>query len=274
MSEFDEHLEIEIHLKRILSMAASALTKCLREGSPLIAAVASCFSPFAFASPVVDDLMKASDRYRGGLAVGVTWSITINSVEDGETTVSKYDVRAKGFNALAECVNPPRCKGEVVLFNNRNLWFLKPGVKKPVAISARQRLSGQAANGDIASTNYARDYEASFDKEVMLGGTAAYQLNLKARDKSVTYDKIRYWISKDKKLALKAEFLTLSGELFKSAIFEYGNSLVSGGKKIPFVSRMVIVDAAFPANKTIIKYETPREESHDDSIFNINNVAR
>jgi hypothetical protein len=228
------------------------------------------FSSAAMASPNVDELMKASDRFRGGLAVGVTWNITIDTVEDGDTSSSKYEVRAKGVNALAECVNPPRCKGEVVLFNNRNLWFLKPGVKKPVAISARQRLSGQ----DIASTNYARDYVASFDKEVALDGTPAILLNLKARDKNVTYDKIRYWISKDKKLALKAEFLTLSGELFKTATFEYSNTLVSAGKKIPFVSQMVIVDAAFPKNITTIKYESPREESHDDSIFNINNVIR
>ncbi len=232
------------------------------------------FPALASESPNVDELMKASDRFRGGLTVGVTWNITIETLEDGEASVSKYEVRAKGMNALAECVNPPRCKGEVVLFNNRNLWFLKPGVKKPVAVSARQRLSGQAANGDIASTNYARDYVANFDKEVMLGRTPAYVLNLKARDKNVTYDKIRYWISKDKKLALKAEFLTLSGELFKSATFEYGNSLTSAGKKIPFVSQMVIVDAAFPKNITTIKYESPREEPHDDSIFNINNVVR
>ncbi|NBO39167.1 outer membrane lipoprotein-sorting protein [bacterium] len=222
----------------------------------------------------VETLMKASDRYRGGLALGVTWDIQISSVEDGETNDSQYTVRAKGVNALAECQNPPRCKGEVVLFNNRNLWFLKPGVKKPVAISPRQRLSGQAANGDIASTNYARDYNATLENEELVGKTPAWRLLLKARDKNVTYDKIRYWISKDKMLGLKAEFLTLSGEVFKSATFDYGNTLVSGGKKIPFVSRMLIVDAAFPKNVTTITYISPREEAHDDSIFNINNVAR
>lgn len=222
----------------------------------------------------VKELMQASDRYRGGLAVGVTWDITITTVEDGDTSTSQYTVRAKGVNALAECTQPARCKGEVVLFNNRNLWFLKPGVKKPVAISARQRLSGQAANGDIASTNYARDYDAVFEKEESVGGAHAFVLMLKAKDKNVTYDKIRYWVSKSKKLALKAEFLTLQGELFKSATFEYNNRLVSGGKKIPFVSGMKITDAAFPKNVTTIKYESPREEAHDDSIFNINNVAR
>lgn len=237
----------------------------------------SVSAPQAFANQAtvsVDELMKASDRYRGGLAVGVTWNITIDTTEDGETTNSQYVVRAKGVNALAECFQPARCKGEVVLFNNRNLWFIKPGVKKPVAISARQRLSGQAANGDIASTNYARDYTATFEREEKVGGVNAYVLLLKAKDKNVTYDQIRYWVSKDKKLALKADFLTLQGEVFKSATFEYKNSLISKGKQIPFVSSMRIVDAAFSKNVTQIKYESPREEAHDDSIFNINNVAR
>jgi hypothetical protein len=226
------------------------------------------------ASISVDELMKASDRYRGGLAVGVTWNIRIDSVEDGESTTSEYSVRAKGVNALAECYKPARCKGEIVLFNNRNLWFIKPGVKKPVAIAARQRLSGQAANGDIASTNYARDYSASFEREEVVEGVPAVVLLLQAKDKNVTYDKIRYWIAKNTKLAMKADFLTLQGELFKSATFEYKNSLNSGGKKIPFVSAMKIVDAAFAKNVTNITYESPREEAHDDSIFNINNVRR
>ena len=228
----------------------------------------------AAANPNVGALMKLSDRYRGGLAVGVSWTIQIRSVEDGDETTTNYRVRAKGVNALAECFKPPRCKGEVVLFNNRNLWFIKPGVKKPVAISARQRLSGQAANGDIASTNYARDYKATYVREEPVIGVPSYLLELKARHKSVTYDKIRYWISKKQKLALKAEFLTVGGELFKTATFEYRNSLISQGKKIPFVSEMKIVDAAFPENITTITYESPREESHDDSIFNINNVIR
>ncbi|MEY4066620.1 MAG: hypothetical protein RIR26_2828 [Pseudomonadota bacterium] len=253
----------------------SAARPTLGNGAWLAGAFLLLFSPFvAWAEPNVDELMRASDRYRGGLELGVTWTISLESVEDGESTLSKYLVRAKGVNALATCVNPPRCKGEVVLFNNRNLWFLKPGVKKPVAISARQRLSGQAANGDIAATNYARDYDATYVKDVVLGSTPAYLLDLKAKDKNVTYDKIRYWIAKDSKLALKAEFITLSGELFKIATFEYKNLLKSGKKQMPFVSRMLIVDAAFPANKTFIKYESPREEQHDDSIFNINNVIR
>ena len=48
-----------------------------------------------------------------------------------------------------------------MLFNDRTIWFIKPGLRKPVSISARQRLVGDAANGDIATTNYARDYDGA-----------------------------------------------------------------------------------------------------------------
>ncbi|MEY3900781.1 MAG: hypothetical protein RL189_87 [Pseudomonadota bacterium] len=243
-----------------------------------IAFFTSIFSPQAaegnLDQRVVNELMRASDQYRGGLKVGVSWNITIDSIEDEEKSTSKYMVRAKGMNALAECLNPPRCKGEIFLFNNRNLWFLKSGVKKPVSISPRQRLSGQVANGDIAATNYARDYQANFEKEEQIEGQNAVVLLLKAKEKNVTYDQIRYWVAKQSKLALRADFLTLQGEVIKSATFEYKNGLVSAGKKIPFVSAMRINDAAFPKNVTTITYESPREEFHDDSIFNINNVGR
>lgn len=240
----------------------------------LAAGVSPLLAQGSLKQEFVDELMRASDQYRGGLKVGVTWNITIDSIEDDEKSTSKYMVRAKGMNALAECLNPPRCKGEIFLFSNRNLWFLKSGVKKPVSISPRQRLSGQVANGDIAATSYARDYKANFEKEELFSGQNAVVILLKAREKNVTYDQIRYWVEKEKKVALRADFLTLQGEVIKSATFEYKNELFSAGKKIPFVSFMKINDAAFPKNVTIIKYESPREEFHDDSLFNINNVGR
>ena len=84
----------------------------------------------------------------------------VSSTENGESSNVTYEVKVLGTDALAEVKSPPRQKGELVLFNDRTLWFFKPGLRKPVNISPRQKLIGQAANGDIASTQYARDYEA------------------------------------------------------------------------------------------------------------------
>ena len=109
-------------------------------------------------------------------------------------------MKARGDDALVEALAPARYKGEIMLFNDRTIWFVKPGLRKPVSISARQRLTGLAANGDIASTNYARDYEGTIVGEEAVDGDPAWKLELKARAKNVTYDRIRSWISKKRRL--------------------------------------------------------------------------
>lgn len=226
--------------------------------------------------PSAEELLKASDRSRGAADQGLTWDIEITTVEDGRTKNVQYLVKAKGDNALATATAPSRNKGETMLFNDRTLWFFKQGgdLKKPLAISPRQKLMGDAANGDIASTNYYRDYAGEIVGEEKIDGKPVWKLMLKAKAKNVTYDGIRYWISKSERLGVKAEFLTVGGDVFKAAVFKYANSMTSAGKTYPFVSEMIINDALNPKSVTTIKYDNPRLEAHSDSIFNVNNLLR
>jgi len=225
-------------------------------------------------SPNPEALLRDADRARGGVATGITWNATIETDEDGRHTTRTFLVKARGDDALVEALAPARNKGELLLFNDRVIWFLKPGLRRPVSISARQRLSGDASNGDIASTNYARDYEGPVVAEELVDGEPAYRLELKARAKNVTYDRIRYWISKRRHLGLKAEFLTVGGDVFKTAAFEYGNIMKSATGEYPFVSRMTIKDATGAGTVTRIDFDAPRGELHPVTMFNINNVVR
>ncbi len=224
--------------------------------------------------PTAQQLLQDADRARGGLASGITWTVTLTATEDGTTTTRAFLVKARGNDALSEALSPPRYKGEIMLFNDRTIWFHKPGLRKPVSISARQRLSGDAANGDIASTNYARDYEGVIDGEEDVDGEPTYRLDLKARARNVTYDRIRYWISKKRHLGVRAEFLTVGGDVFKTAQFVYGNRLKIDGTEYDFVSRMTIRDATGAGTVTVLDFEAPRAETHATSLFNINNVVR
>jgi hypothetical protein len=226
-------------------------------------------------APDAAALLRDSDRARGGLEKGVTWTLTVESTDEGTTTRRTMLVRARGTDALADTLAPPRHKGEVILFNDRSLWFLKPGLRRPISISARQRLQGEASNGDVASTNYARDYAGTVAGEEAVGGEPAWRLDLVARAKDVTYDRIRYWISKRRRLGVKAEFLTVGGDLHKTATFEYGNRVrLPGGEAIDFVSRMTITDAMGSGAVTVLTYEAPRADEHAPSLFNVNNVVR
>jgi hypothetical protein len=162
----------------------------------------------------------------------------------------------------------------MLLMLARNMWFVKPGLRKPVPISPRQKLSGGAANGDIASTNYAGDYEAHYVSDDLSGGAECYLFNLLSNNRKATYDRIRYWISKDQNVGVKAEFYTVSGKLLKTALFEYDNILHTGAEERPFVSKMVITDALIPENITAMTYSDVLVKEIPDSAFNLNLLRR
>ncbi len=219
-------------------------------------------------------LLQASDRGRGGLQEGIEWIADIETSENGENSKRQYLIKAKGHDAYVEARMPAKNKGEVYLFNDRQMWFFKPSLKKPVSISSRQKLTGQAAYGDIASTHYARDYSATLEKTEDVGGVKSHVLLLKAKAPNLTYDQIRYWINDKTKLATRAEFLTLQGVPFKIGTLVYNNTLNIGGKSIAFVSQLTIVDAKYPQNKSILTYSEPKIAEHSSAIFNKNNMTR
>lgn len=228
------------------------------------------------AAETAESLLKSADRARGAAykVGGLTWNADIETIEDGQSSKVNYLIRVKGDNALAEATAPARNKGEMMLFNDRMLWFFKPGLKKPVSISPRQKLMGQAANGDIASTHYARDYDGTLVGEDTVKGVKAWRLELKAKAKNVTYDRIRYWVSQKDRVGIKAEFLTVGGDLFKTAEFEYKNSMTTSEGTYPFVSFMTITDALTPTNQTKFKYNNPKIQALPDTLFNVNNLVR
>lgn len=231
-------------------------------------------SQITFADDLAMELLKSSDQGRGGITDGVQWEAEIQTFENGEESTRGFTVKAKLSDAYVEATSPAKNKNEIFLFNDRQMWFFKPSLKKPVSISARQKLSGQASNGDIASTNYARDYKPTLEKTEVINGEKFYVLLLKATAKNLTYDQIRYWVSDKTKLAARADFLTLQGKTFKIGQLEYKNKITLKGKTYPFVSQLTITDAKFNKNKSIIKYAKPQAVEHSDSIFNINNLTR
>ena len=122
------------------------------------------------------------------------------------------------------------------------MWMSRPGPRKPIPISSRQKLSGKTAQGDIASTNYALDYNGARVREEEVSGEGCYVLDLTSGNKFTAYGRITCWVSKERSAAVKADFFSLSGKAIKSATFEYGNVLYEG-VKFSFVSKMIIRDA-------------------------------
>jgi len=219
------------------------------------------------------EILTKADEARGN-AEGVEWEIDIKSIEAGRQQERTIRVTAREFNSLAEFLAPPNVKGQKLLMLDRNMWFAKPGLSKAVPISPRQKLVGGAANGDIASTNYAGDYKIAQTSEEVVNGEPCHLFDLTAVDKRATYDRIRYWISKERLAGLKAEFYTVSGKMFKTAAFEYKNSITTGGKPRDFISRMVITSAVLKEDVTTMNYRKVLIKKVPDSVFNLNLLVK
>lgn len=228
------------------------------------------FSPAATAAGTTPgEILKKADEARGNVE-GVVWEIDIESVEGGRHQERTIKVSARGFNSLAEFLAPPNVKGQKLLMMDRNMWFSKPGLSKAVPISPRQKLLGGAANGDIASTNYAGDYKVTQTEEDAVEGEPCYLFDLAAIDNRATYDRIRYWISKKRLVGVKAEFYTVSGKMFKTAFFEYKNKVTIDGKECPFISKMTITSAVIKEDVTTMRYSKMSFRKVPDAIFNLN----
>ncbi len=206
------------------------------------------------AAPDPAQLLRRSDQARGGGLPGLVWEVRSSnsgSQANEDDPPMRLLIKAADDASLAETLEPMRSKGARMLQVQRNMWLTRPGLKKPVAISPRQRLTGQAAIGDIAATNYARDYRATFVREDSVNGERCFLLQLSANTRQATYDRVLYWISAARGTGVQAEFQSLSGKKLKSAQFEYGNRIELQGRAMPFVSRMVIADALTDARTTL-----------------------
>ena len=221
------------------------------------------------ATMTAQEILHAADEARGNLN-GVTWQLHMHTETSRGSQEMTLDVQARGFDVVAIARTPPRSRGDRLILFQNNMWFYKPGLSKPVPISRRQKLMGSASYGDVATTNYANDYQATLLGEEMVEGVPCLVYDLTALHGQVTYDRIKYWIDRERLVGIKAEYFTVSGQIFKSARMEYENHVQRGGALKPFISRIVIRGELVSEDKTTLSFSAPTLVEIPDSVFNLN----
>lgn len=222
-----------------------------------------------------EEILEKSDYVRGANIDGLTMVSQVSSW-DGDDLSMQYTMNIESIrdNSLITFVEPERSKGIMMLMKERNMWFISPDVRKPVPISPRQRLLGDANNGDIATSNYSRDYEPSLVGEVIVNERPCYVLDLKAVNRRVTYDRIKYYVDKKKYLGLKAEFYSVSGKHLKTAHMDYQNLVKIDDKEFFYVSDMTIESNLNGDEKTVLTYSDIEVKDISARRFNINLLSR
>jgi hypothetical protein len=219
-------------------------------------------------------ILQSADEARGNFE-GIRWNVMIESTDNQKVTDTlEYDIRARGFNISGVSLAPPKYRGNKLLMLNTSMWFYKQGLSKPVAISQRQKLMGDAAYGDIAATNYADDYDATMLADEVIGKENCYVFDLKAKSDKSTYDRIKYWISKTRLVGVKAEYFTVSGKKFKSATMDYQNVVNLDGKPRAFLSRITLRNELMNNMVTYLILRKPNIEPLPDYNFDLNLFMR
>jgi outer membrane lipoprotein-sorting protein len=197
------------------------------------------------------DIVRDADRARRP-GESFVWKIVITSQEAKKApSVDGFEVFVKGGNrTLVRFVAPPRNVGRSLLALGRDLWIYLPDAGKPVRIPLSQRLVGQVANGDIARADYAGDYDATLAGADTLDGVACHVLDLKAKSKDVTYAAIKYWVSKEGRRPVRAEFYAGTGTLLKTGLFDRFRDV--GGR--PLATRLTLADAIRKDRTSVLDY--------------------
>jgi len=234
-----------------------------------------CFGGNVAAELSPREILERADEFRGRInGVGISSEVTLHSEDDGNKSDMVVLVLWKGFDVLATTLSPDKAKGNKTLVVNGNTWFYKPGLSRPVAVSQRQKLMGQAVYADIAGTNYANDYDASLTTQEEVDNEMCNVFYLKAKTPKATYDRIRYWVSEKRFVGVKADYITISGMVFKSATMKYDNHVNIDGKTIPLISSILIWDTLIPRNRTTLTLEGVKIVDIPDTAFDVNSLKK
>ena len=215
------------------------------------------------ATPDAEALLKRSDTYRNGWPA-YSLRVKITNFESGKSDEeSLYEVSQKGTDKTYVEFMSPRDKGRHLLMLGDDMWIYLPDTSRPVRITPLERLSGDASNGDIARTNYAVDYTAAYVRDEKVGSENCYVLDLTARRKGATYQRIVYWIRVDDARPVRAEFYLTSGKRIKSATFdEYAPA---GGKML--LRRLTLYDEIRHDSHSVLEYSGAVPRDLPDKLF-------
>jgi outer membrane lipoprotein-sorting protein len=191
--------------------------------------IAACLVVLLFAAPAFaadgTELLKQVDRNLNPESYE-SYRKLINIEPDGRKKEYTLFTVKKGVDKVASLfIAPASEKGRSTLRVGDNMWFYIPNVGKPIRITSLQSVVGGVFNNaDILQLDYAAEYNVEKVEEQ----GQEYLLHLKAKTKTVAYDRIRLRAEKEKKLPTKIECLTEAGMLIKTLYFKEVKDFGSG----------------------------------------------
>ncbi len=193
----------------------------------------------------------------------------INEEPNGSKKEFTFYTVKKGKDRIAMLyLFPASEKGRSTLRLGDNMWLYVPSANKPIRITSLQSVVGGVFNNaDLMQLEYSVEYDATFAE----GTEKEYMLNLKAKNKTVAYDKLKMWITKDKKILRKVEAYSASGMLIKTLEFKEDKNFGGG------LTRPSVIETYSPLYKgyrSLMMYQTIKKRQFPDEVFTLTYMNR
>jgi outer membrane lipoprotein-sorting protein len=178
-----------------------------------------------------------------------------------------YSVK-KGLDKVAMLFLAPASeKGRTTLRLGENMWLYIPNVGKPIRITSLQSVTGGVFNNsDIMQVDYGAEYDVVGSEKSETG----YVLELKAKDKTVAYDKLTMWATLED-VVTRIECYAASGMLIKTLDFK---ELKDFGNGIPRPSVIETYSPLYKGYRSFMIFLQIRSREFKDEVFTMNFMSR
>jgi len=193
----------------------------------------------------------------------------INEEPDGKKKEYIFFTVRKGKDKIAMLyLSPASEKGRATLRLGDNMWLYIPNVGKPIRITSLQSVVGGVFNNaDIMRLDYSVEYDAT----ILEQNQTQYVLNLKAKSKTVAYDKLKMWVDKKTTLVTKIECYSASNMLIKTLDFKevknFGNGVISP-------SVLETHSPLYKGYRSIMIYSEIKPRKFPDEVFTLNYLPK
>jgi len=188
----------------------------------------------------------------------------INIEPDGKKKEYTYFTVKKGTDKIAGLFLAPASeKGRTTLRLGENMWLFIPNVGKPIRITSLQSvIGGVFNNSDILNLDYTEEYTVEQVEEK----AGEYLMQLKAKTKSVAYDRVKMWVDKAKKLPTRIECLTEASMLIKTLYFKEVKDFGGG------LTRPAVIETDSPLYKgyqSVMIFAKIKKRDFKDEVFTL-----
>jgi outer membrane lipoprotein-sorting protein len=193
----------------------------------------------------------------------------VNEEPDGSKKEFIFYTVKKGRDKMAMLyLAPASDRGRSTLRLGDNMWLYIPRVGKPMRITSMQSVVGGVFNNaDIMRLDYSAEYDATLLEETETG----YVLDLKARSKSVAYDRLKMWVDKNPVIVTRVECYAASGTFIKSLVFKQVEDF-GGGIKRPAV--IETTSPLFKGYRSVMIYSGIELREFPDEVFTLGYLSR